>query len=120
MPEFQRHLAKARENENLADTMAALPDRHPDWEVTMLFYSALHYVDAFLAISDLHPEDHRERYNLLARSTNFARAYRTLLRRSMNARYDLYQFTLAEVDRIRNGAFRRVKEGILALLANRT
>lgn len=118
MPEFQRHLSKAQENENLADTMATLPNRPTDWEVTMLFYSALHYVDAFLATRDLHPENHRERSNLLAESTNFARAYRTLFRRSMNARYHLYRFRPREVNRIRNGPFRRVKEGILALLPN--
>ncbi len=120
MPNRQRHLTKARENENLADTMASLPDRHTDWEVTMLFYSALHYVDAFLATRGVHPKTHRERINLLANTTNFARDYRTLLRRSMNARYHLYRFTPREVGRIKNGPFRRVKEGILALLSNTT
>lgn len=120
MPGFQRHLSKAEENENLADTMATLPHRPTDWEVTMLFYPALHYVDAFLATRDIHPKNHYERSNLLAGATNFARPYRTLLRRSMNARYHLYRFTPREVNHIRNGPFRRVKEGILALLPDRT
>ena len=86
----------------------------------MLFYSALHYVDAFLATLGMHPRTHCERNDLLANLTDLAVYYQVLSKRSMNARYDLYQFTPAEVDRIRNGAFRRVKEGILALLANRT
>ena len=27
--------------------MASYPERCPEWEVTILFYTALHYVDAF-------------------------------------------------------------------------
>ena len=99
--------------------MASLPDRYTEWEVVMLFYSALHYVDAFLATRGLHPQSHFERKDLVASLTSLARYYEILFKRSMNARYHLYQFTPQEVDRIRNGAFRRVKEEVLALLGNR-
>ena len=46
--------------------MASLPERYTEWEVTMLFYSALHYVDAFLATRGLHPQSHLERKDLVA------------------------------------------------------
>ena len=98
--------------------MASLPGRYTEWEVAMLFYSALHYVDAFLATGGLHPQSHRERKDLVASLTNSARYYEILFKRSMNARYHVYYFTPQEVDRIRNGAFRRVKEEMLALLGN--
>lgn len=120
MPELDRHLPQAERNESAADAMATLPNRHPDWEVTMLFYSALHYVDAFLATRGLHPRTHFERNDLLSNLTDISEYYHILFMRSMNARYHIYQFTPPEVDRIRNGAFRRVKEGILALLPNPT
>lgn len=115
MPTLERHLPQAERNERAADAMASLPERYTEWEVAMLFYSALHYVDAFLATRGLHPQSHLERKDLVASLTNLARYYDILFKRSMNARYHLYQFTPQEVDRIRNGAFLRVKEGILAL-----
>lgn len=117
MPTLQRHLAQAERNERLADAMASATERYMEWEVTVLFYSALHYVDAFLATRGLHPKNHYDRKQLVANQTNVARYYEILFKRSMNARYHFYQFTPQEVDRIRDGAFRRVKEGILALLA---
>lgn len=120
MPALHRHLPQAERNESAADAIASLPDRHPDWEVTMLFYSALHYVDAFLATRGLHPRNHCERHDLLSNLTDISEYYQILFKRSMNARYHIYHFTPPEADRIRNGAFRRVKEGILALLPNPT
>lgn len=120
MPALHRHLPQAERNERAADDMASLPERHPDWEVTMLFYSALHYADAFLATIGMHPQNHGERHELLSILTDAAEYYLVLYKRSMNARYHIYQFTPPEVDRIRNGAFRRVKGEMLALLANGT
>ena len=96
--------------------MESYSERCPEWEVTILFYSALHYVDASLATHEAHPKNHHERKALVASLTNFARYYDILFKRSMNARYHLYEFTPQEVDRIKAGAFRRVKEEVLALL----
>ena len=118
MPALERHLPQAERNERAADAMASLPDRYTEWEVAMLIYSALHYVDAFLATRGLHPRSHIERKEQMANLTSLARYYDILFKRSMNARYHLYQFTPQEVDRIKNGAFCRVKEEMLALLGN--
>ena len=96
--------------------MASLPDRYTEWEVVMLFYSALQYVDAFLATRGQSANFHRERYDLLAGQTNLGKDYDTLFQRSMNARYDYDEFTVQEVEQIKDGPFRRVKEEILALL----
>ena len=96
--------------------MASYSERHTEWEVTILFYSALHYVDAFLATQGAHPKSHQERFGLVSNLTGVARYYEILFKRSMNARYHLYEFTPLEVNRIKAGAFRRVKEEILALL----
>ena len=96
--------------------MASYSERYTEWEVTILFYSALHYVDAFLATQGAHPKSHRERFDLVSNLTDLARYYEILFKRSMNARYHLYEFSSEEVARIKNGAFRRVKEGILTLL----
>lgn len=86
----------------------------------MLFYSALHYVNAVLATRGQSANFHRERYDLLDSQTNLGKDYGTLFQRSMNARYDYDEFRVQEVDRIKTGPFRRVKDGILALLPSQT
>ena len=116
MSDWQQYLRKAERNERLAEELASLPQRYPEWEITTLFYSALHYVNAFLATREQSANFHRERYDLLDSLTNLGKDYGTLFQRSMNARYEYDEFTVQEVDRIKNGHFRRVKEGILALL----
>ena len=98
--------------------MASSQERYTEWEVNIVFYSALHYVESVLATQGIHPESHRERNGLLPNLMGLARYYEILFKRSMNARYDLYEFSPQEVDRIRAGAFIRVKEGALALLGN--
>ena len=98
--------------------MASYPERHTEWEVAILFYSALHYVEGFLATQGAHPKSHHERFALVSNLTGVARYYEILFKRSMNARYHLYEFTPQEVDRIKAGAFRRVKEETLALLGS--
>ena len=116
MADWQQYLRKAERNERLADELASLPQRYPEWEIIILFYSALHYANAFLATRGQSADYHRERYDLLDSQTSLGKDYDTLFQRSMNARYDYDEFTTQEVDRIRASPFRRVKEGILALL----
>ena len=82
----------------------------------MLFYSALHYVNAFLATQGQSANYHRERYDLLDSQTTLGKDYDTLFQQSMNARYEYDEFTVQEVDQLKAGPFRRVREGIQALL----
>ena len=119
MADWQQYLQKAERNEKLADDLASLPQRYPEWEITALFYSALHYANAFLASRGQSAEFHRERYTLLASQTSLGKEYDTLFHRSMNARYDIYDFSEHEVDQIRSLYFGPVKEGVVALIGNR-
>lgn len=112
----QDHLALAEKNERFIEALSALPQRFPDWEVTGLFYSALHYASAFLATQGYFPENHSDRNNLVRNLTNIGTEYRNLYSLSLDARYRGVIFTLHRVDEIKTGAFRRVKEEILALL----
>lgn len=82
----------------------------------MLFYSALHYVNAFLATQGQSANYHRERFDLLDNQTSLGKDYDTLFQRSMNARYEYDEFTVQESDQLKTGPFLRVKEGVLALL----
>ncbi len=60
----------------------------------MAFYSALHWVDAFLARSSVHPQSHTERDTYVWRSQlrTIYDQYRTLSDRSREARYDVRAF----------------------------
>ena len=120
MATVQEYLEKAERNEKLADTLASLPERYTEWEVTALFYSALHYVNAFLEVKGLRPTIHHARLRLVSRLTGFVKEYENLSQKSVNARYKMDEFTSQEVDSIKAGEFRIVKEGALALLASQT
>ncbi len=111
-------MAQADRNERLANIIAALPERFTEWEVTLLFYSALHYVDAFLATQGISPKRHRDRNNLVASMTNLGREYQNLFQQSMNSRYHLYHFTSQDVGEIKAEDFDRVKEEVLSLLSS--
>lgn len=47
MPKVQQHLEQAQSNEQLAKNMCG-GESHYDWAVTISFYAALHYLDAYL------------------------------------------------------------------------
>jgi hypothetical protein len=63
MPGRAQHLAKARSNAEFSIELLAGGQRL-DWSVVAAFYSALHWVDAYLAGQQVHPFNHedRERY----------------------------------------------------------
>lgn len=110
------HLAQAERNEEFANAISGLETRFTEWEVTALFYSALHYVSAFLATQGYDVKNHHQRRNLIAQHTNVSHEYDNLLQHSLDARYEMKNFTPEEVELLRADDFRRVKEEVLALL----
>ena len=46
-----------------------------DWAVTILFYSALHYIDAFLAGKNMHPLNHDQRDEEVERNGSISNIY---------------------------------------------
>jgi uncharacterized protein (UPF0332 family) len=82
------HISKAEHNEKLAETIGKTA--YLDWAVTIIFYAALHYVDAILAASVVHPETHSERNDAIGTNATLMKIrpeYRTLETLSRNARY---------------------------------
>ena len=89
--------------------ISALPVRYTEWEVTALFYSALHYLNAYLETQGHSLRTHVDRNALANRLTNIGNEYSELFRSSLRARYKFAKFTPQEVDEIRTGPFLRVK-----------
>lgn len=106
MPSVDEHQTKAEQNESFARSLTSTP--FLDWVVVGCYYSALHYVDAYLIFRHgIHPKRHtsssyeyeegRNKYvrnHLNALWTD----YRFLQMRSIEARYDCVGFTIDKID----------------------
>jgi hypothetical protein len=75
LPTKDQHIKKAERNEVFAEFLAT-KTKYLDWAVTVLFYAALHYIDAILAVSLADPEDHKERKAQMAVNDTTRRVYR--------------------------------------------
>ena len=92
MPSFEEHRQKcdiARSAQLALQT--ADPSEHTDWIVITAFYQALHWVDAFFALSNRHPRRHGERKRFVDQHENLERiseSYTNLYDASIIARYE--------------------------------
>ena len=67
MPAKDDHLNQAHHNFQFYQSVNS--SQYPDWAITALFYTALHYIDAYLATLPLavHPSNHGMRDNCMSR-----------------------------------------------------
>jgi hypothetical protein len=98
MPSKQDHISKAEHNEQFASTINGQLTGYWDWVVTGYFYSALHYVEAYLATKDppVHSSDHRARDDEIGRDLVLSQIYdeySDLKNDSTNARYTVQPFS---------------------------
>ena len=98
MPLDESLLERARHNERFLATLDLDTTPYLDWAVTIAFYAALRYVDAFF-----HPQEvssHSERLRLVRtnpRTRPIYDSYMELYLQSRNARYELTEFTPNQV-----------------------
>ncbi len=120
MPTSPQHRAKAENNEFFATDVG---EPFWDWAVTGLFYSALHYVEAYLASlhPPFHPPTHQIRDSLIHREPRLRPIYvdyRELQDESRDARYDPAQaYTQNDVVRL-VARLQRIKQTIIPYLPN--
>ena len=124
MPSEDSHIGRAEKNERFFTSLNALDDsteHFPDWEIVGLFYSALHYVDAYLARQlSKHPNSHEDRIKSMAMIMELravSRDFFNLYDRSRDARYNLIPFTRLNVQRLRDQRYEPLKRHIRAILA---
>lgn len=116
MPRRDQHLARAEENESLAWSLDQESEVCRDWAVTMFFYAALHYIDAFLAGKGLHPLNHKHRDGEIERNGSISEIwpdYRRLKDLSTQARYDIACHSPDKV-RVASEKLKRIEEFICA------
>ena len=115
MPEQDEHLQQATRNEQFLSSIDA--EVFPEWRVVVMFYTSLHYVDAFLARRGIHPLTHGDRLVQVRSSLRIVIFdYRRLLGRSEDARYNAVVFTPAEAQQLYDDEFARVRSYLRARL----
>jgi hypothetical protein len=116
VPSRAQHLAKAESNQRLSLALQAGP--HPDWSVTVLFYVALHLVEATLA-PQVHSANHRDRFEnvkLDVRLQAIHAEYRHLYELGLRSRYDCRLFTQAFVQNLYVVEYEPIKRHLQPLL----
>ena len=110
------HLAQAQRNESLSRALQAGPSL--DWSVTLLFYAALHLVEATLA-PQTHSRTHVERDRTVRQHPQLRSIYghyRELKERSLQARYDCRAFTLPFVPQLNAAEYAAIKNHLRLIL----
>lgn len=90
MPSLGQHIGRARANARLLNAWTAEGLPHPEWAITVAFYTAVHLVEAHFAAQGVDNQDHGERWRAIARDRQLAgirRAYTRLYYSSVEARY---------------------------------
>lgn len=84
------HLEKAERNKDFViKSLMSLADKFPDWISTVAFYSALHFVAAYLVKEHgLYCDDHEERIRAVdLHLSKIALEYKRLYDLALNSRY---------------------------------
>jgi hypothetical protein len=119
VPTRDQHVKKASENETFADTLSTNTQASLNWKLVVMFYAAVHYVEAYLAKQlNQHLRSHTTRDNYVARESNLRNIrnqYSHLKFYGYNARYEPDQFTDQDV-RDATGDLAHVKATITPLL----
>ena len=114
MPSRDDHLRQAQHNLEFSESLD--PASYPDWLATGLFYTALHYIDAFLATKGIHPGKHDVRDRYVERVQELKPLYdhyRALKDSSRTARYYTpASFSLAHLQSLRNIHLERIRVGL--------
>jgi hypothetical protein len=116
MPDQQKHLAQAQHNEELYHHLADATPRFIDWQITALFYAALHYVDAYLAKFAIHPNSHEERSTWMGRESvlkTIYAVYRDLQNRSRDARYEIYPMRAGDEHTLYTTHFTAIRDHLM-------
>lgn len=114
------HLRKAEHNNQLLNTFNFKRTRYPDWLVVIIFYTALHYVDAYLATRGfVKISDHKERNRLVEKYLpSVIEEWWLLYDQSQAARYDTgFQIAISEVNTYKNDKLSTIKAEIISLLS---
>jgi len=101
MPTDPEHLHKAEHNEDFYLSFDLNTTPYLDRVVSGVFYSALHYIESYLATQEKHSQNHADRNANLRDDPNLGidiyRKFNDLKNDSENGRYFMKSFTPGEI-----------------------
>ena len=118
MPTLIEHLKQSENNFLLSSKLPPI-EGSTDWEITILFYAAVHYVEAYFSTNNLHYQTHGSRETAIRRDPKIAkifRDYREMYEYSRTARYDCRYFEDTAVASVQT-RLNNIKNTITPLLA---
>lgn len=101
MSSTDEHIKQAKHNEEFAGSFDKKKSPYLDWALTGIFYSAVHYIEALLAVKGKHPKHHGQRTTYLELYINNDKvfdAYDDLKTDSEAARYRCKKIGEKELD----------------------
>ena len=119
MPSKLEHKTKADGNAALALSINLDSQPRIDWALIMLFYAAMHYVEAYLALQGVHLKSHTSRDSHLGRDSKLKPIYgeyKDLKFYGYNARYEVFGFKASDVRDEALKGFEKIKSHIAPML----
>lgn len=110
---------KADGNASLALSLKLDNQSGIDWALTMLFYAAMHYVEAYLARTNVHLRSHTTRDNAMSRDSSLRKVFREyadLKYFGYNARYEVAGFKAGDVTNVAAKHYATIKAALIPLL----
>ena len=115
MPSKQDHLIQAEHNEHFFRSFDFATTPFKDWVISGIYYCVLHHIESYLAICNEHPQNNCQRLACFNNHNELDRLFvpfRTLKDASQNARYNLYQFNVGEIESFINSQLNEIRKGI--------
>ncbi len=100
MPNRIAHLKKAQHNEKFYLSFDIEKTPYKDWIVVGVFYTALHFIDSYFALSNKHPFAHGMRDDWVRDDWRLSQIwpdYRDLKEYRQKASYKVYEFNSQEI-----------------------
>lgn len=107
MPETHEHLAQYKHNKKLLESDELKKQSNADWAAVISFYSALHLLESFLSLKNIHCPDHIRRLQWLTtdsdlRKMNIKKSFLFLYGQSRRARYDCVTINSKDIKDVGN------------------
>lgn len=115
MPTKQQHLSQASHNEAFVAQVESTTFK--DWATVGIFYSVLHYIEAFLATRNIHNLDHQKRdtYVGVHFTIDVYKDYGKLKLLSRRLRYDCYPGNEEQLSKSKE-RLERIRSTVIAML----
>ena len=113
-----KHLSKAEHNEKFFNSFDVNNTNYPDWIIVGIFYSAIHYYEAYFALSEKHSGTHDTSDNWISNDSKISDTYndyRELKQYRWFANYRAKFFSSKEIKESILPKFKNIKLKILKL-----